>query len=82
MPELNNYKISFLYCGRAEAIYITADSCHEAHKWRYVASYLGLCCDDTNGYPLLSHSIKNLVEENAVSDVLVEIVENTFAKNC
>lgn len=74
MPALTNYKISFTQQGLEQTLYITAEHCCEAHKWRYVADSLGIVYRSDPGNVMLSHAIRNLVEAKGVSKVVVEAV--------
>jgi hypothetical protein len=74
MPALTNYKISFTQHGVEQTLYISADDCGEAHKWRYVADSLGIVYRSDPGNVMLSHAIRNLVEAKGVSEVVVQAV--------
>lgn len=75
MTALKNFKISFLHCGHANAVYVVASSLHEADVWKHLADRLGLFYCDSEGYTMLSHSIKKMVEGNDVTHVEVEELE-------
>ncbi|MFS2158863.1 hypothetical protein ACCD10_16095 [Pseudomonas sp. Pseusp122] len=72
MPALTNYKISFTQHGFEQTLYISAEDCGEAHKWRYVADSLGILYRSDDGSCMLSHAIRNLVEARGVSEVRVQ----------
>lgn len=75
MTTLKSFKINFLHCGHANAVYIVASSLHEADVWKHVADRLGLFYCNSEGYTMLSHSIKKMVEANGVTCVEVEEAE-------
>lgn len=66
MPDLNNFKISFLYHGHISFVHVVASTLHEADAWKHLADR------DPEGYAMLSHAIKKLVEANGVTDIMVE----------
>jgi len=79
MPELKNYKISFIHQGHEKVIYLTSVDCHDAYKWRYIADSLGINYCSPDGRFMLSHAIKNLVEAKGVSKVVVQTLSETVS---
>jgi len=74
MSDLTNYKISFTHQGLEKTLYISAKNCCEAHKWRYIADSLGVTYRHYDGHLMLSHTIRNLVEEKGVSEVKLQVM--------
>lgn len=72
MPDLSNFKISFLYHGHISFVHVVASTLHEADVWKHLADRLGVFYCDPEGYAMLSHAIKKLVEANGVTDIMVE----------
>ncbi|WP_095108401.1 hypothetical protein [Pseudomonas sp. Irchel 3E20] len=72
MPRFTDFKISYTYCGQQCTLNIAAPEMHEADAWKYLADSLGLCYIDAQGYTMLCHAVRNMVEAHGVSDVQVQ----------
>lgn len=75
MQDLNNFRISFLHHENINFIYVITSTLHEADSWKYIADRLGLFYCNSEGYTMLYHAIKKMVEANGVTEVTVEICD-------
>jgi hypothetical protein len=71
----SQYKIGYSYRGQANVFYVFSNDWHDADVWRCLADRLGLGYCSSEGYAMLSHAIKKMVEASGVGDVQVETVK-------
>ena len=71
MPELNDYEVCFMEHGKPLTLLLTVASCDEISVWFHLAQHLGIQNLDAYGAPLLSHSLRHLVEHRAITNVKV-----------
>jgi len=75
MPALNHYTISFLHHGHKNVLHVAASSLHPADVWKHIADRLGLCYCNSEGYTMLSHAVKKMVEANGIREVRMETLD-------
>jgi hypothetical protein len=71
MGSFKEYKIVFVYKNSSNVLSISAENLIESEVWWHLACHLGLSCLDRDGYAMLSHSIRRVVESNGVSGVRI-----------
>jgi nucleoside 2-deoxyribosyltransferase len=75
MTTASKYEIGYLYRGQMNVFYVFTNDWHDADVWKHLAERLGLRYCSSDGYVMLSHAIKKMVEANGVSDVQVETLK-------